>query len=91
MRSEPETQPCTILVVDDEPGPRESLRMILEPLHRVLQAASASEALDALRTEAVDLVTLDLNMPGMRGEELMRQLRNEYPQTEVIVITQGQW
>jgi len=78
---------ATVLVVDDERGPRESLRMILEPLHRVVQAASGAEALQVLRTEQVDLVTLDLNMPGMRGEEVMRTLRCEYPQTEVIVIT----
>ena len=83
-----ETPPCsTILVVDDERGPRESLRMILEPAHEVLQASSAGEALEVMRSVDVDLVTLDLNMPGMRGEELMHALRSEYPQAEVIVIT----
>lgn len=79
--------PATILVVDDERGPRESLRMILEPLHRVVQASSGAEALEVLRSQSVDLVTLDLNMPGMRGEELMRTLRTDHPQAEVIVIT----
>jgi putative two-component system response regulator len=82
-----EPAPATVLVVDDERGPRESLRMILEPLHRVVQASSGAEALEVLRSERVDLVTLDLNMPGMRGEELMRALRAEHPHTEVIVIT----
>jgi putative two-component system response regulator len=78
---------ATVLVVDDERGPRESLRMILEPLHRVVQASSGAEALQVLLSEPVDLVTLDLNMPGMRGEEVMRTLRSEHPQTEIIVIT----
>jgi len=78
---------CSVLVVDDELGPRESLRLILEPIHRVVQASSGAEALEVLRCQPIDLVTLDLNMPGMRGEELMRALRSEYPQTEVIVIT----
>jgi len=77
----------TVLVVDDERGPRESLRMILEPAHRVLLAASGSEALEILRTTPVDLVSLDLNMPGMKGNELMPTLRNEFPQVEVVVIT----
>lgn len=77
----------TILVVDDERGPRESLRMILEPVHRVLQAKSGVEALELLRCETVDLVTVDLNMPGIRGEQLVRTLRSEFPHIGVIVIT----
>jgi putative two-component system response regulator len=78
---------ATILVVDDERGPRESLRMILEPTHRVVQAGSGAEALEILQTDSVDLVTLDLHMPGMRGDDLMRTIRREYPQVEIIVIT----
>jgi putative nucleotidyltransferase with HDIG domain len=78
-----------VLVVDDERGPRESLRMILEPHHRVLQASNATDALDIVRTRPVDLVTLDLKMPGMSGETVMRTLRREFPQVEVIVITGG--
>ena len=77
----------TILVADDERGPRESLRMILEPTHKFLQAESGVEALEILRTESVDLLTLDLNMPGMKGEEVMRTVRAEYPNVEIIVIT----
>ncbi|HTF36108.1 MAG TPA: HD domain-containing phosphohydrolase [Myxococcota bacterium] len=77
----------TVLVVDDERGPRESLRMILEPAHRVLLAVNGSEALEILRTTSVDVVSLDLNMPGMKGSELMSTLRSEFPQVEVVVIT----
>ena len=80
-------EPPTVLVVDDERGPRESLRMILEPHHRVLQAGNATDALEIVRTRPVDLVTLDLKMPGMSGETVMRTLRREFPQIEVIVIT----
>jgi response regulator RpfG family c-di-GMP phosphodiesterase len=81
-----ETQP-TVLVVDDERGSRESLRMILTPHHKVLQAGSGAEALEALRTQRVELMTLDLNMPGMKGEDVMRVVRSEFPHTEIIVIT----
>ena len=78
---------ATVLIVDDERGPRESLRMILAPNHTVLQAECGAEALEILRSNEVDLVTVDLNMPGMRGDELMRVIRSEFPHAEVIVIT----
>jgi len=79
--------PETILIVDDERGPRESLRMILSPNYRVVQAGSGAEALECIRRERVDLITIDLNMPGMHGQELMRTVRSEFPQIEVVIIT----
>jgi putative two-component system response regulator len=82
-----EPRRARILVVDDEFGPRESLRMILRPTYEVLTASDGSEALEILRTTPVDLVTLDLNMPGLQGEELMRVIRREFQAVEVIVIT----
>jgi response regulator RpfG family c-di-GMP phosphodiesterase len=78
---------ATILVVDDERGPRESLRMILRPTYEVFCARDGLEALEILRARPVDLVTLDLNMPGIQGEELMRTIRREFPGVELIVIT----
>ena len=78
---------ATVLVVDDEKGPRESLRMILRPTYEVLCAQDGSEALEILRTEDVDLITLDLNMPGIQGEEIMRTVRRDFPHVELIVIT----
>ena len=77
----------TVLIVDDERGPRDSLRMILSPAYRVLQATSGASALDCLREQKVDLMTLDLNMPGMHGQDLMRTVRAEFPQIEIIIIT----
>ena len=79
--------PETILIVDDERGPRESLRMILASNHRILQASSGAEALECIRREHVDLITLDLNMPGMHGQELMRTVRSEFPHIEIVIIT----
>ena len=78
---------ATVLVVDDERGPRESLRMILAPTYRVLRARSGSEALECLRGESVDVLTLDLKMPGMGGEEVMRTVREEHPHVEIIIVT----
>jgi response regulator RpfG family c-di-GMP phosphodiesterase len=76
-----------VLVVDDERGPRESLRMILSPIYDVKLASSGAEALEVLHTTPVDVVTLDLAMPGLRGQELMRAIRLDFPDIEVIVIT----
>ena len=77
----------SILVIDDEKGPRESLRMILSPAYRVTTAADGIEGMRVLRDTPIDLVTLDLNMPGIGGEELMRAVRREFPNVAVIVIT----
>jgi response regulator RpfG family c-di-GMP phosphodiesterase len=82
-----ESQMATVLIVDDERGPRESLRMILTPTHRVVCARSGSEALELLDREPVDVLTLDLNMPGLAGDEVMRTVREKHPQVEIIVIT----
>lgn len=76
-----------ILVVDDERGPRESLRMILSPSYDVLLAKSGTEALEVLREKPVDLVTLDLNMPDMPAEDVMHAIRSDRPSVEIIVIT----
>ena len=77
----------TILIVEDERGPRESLRLILKPSYDVLLAANGQEALKAIQERPIDLVTLDLNMPGVKGIEVLRSLRTQSPTTEVVVIT----
>ncbi len=76
-----------VLIVDDERGPRESLRMILSPSYDLKLASSGAEALEILHTTPIDVVTLDLAMPGLRGQELMRAIRLDFPDIEVIVIT----
>jgi response regulator RpfG family c-di-GMP phosphodiesterase len=76
-----------VLVVDDERGPRESLRLILEPAYEVQTAENGMEALAQLDQTGADVVTLDLVMPGLRGSELMRTIRAQHSETEVIVIT----
>ena len=87
LRPAPNPDREVVLVVDDERGPRESLRMILQPNYEVLVARDGSEALQLLRSQPVDLVTLDLSMPGIHGEELMRLMRQEFPEVEVVIIT----
>ena len=81
------TQRGVVLVVDDERGPRESLRMILSSGHEVVTAEGVNGALDILRSRAVDLVTVDLNMPGIKGDKLVGIIRQEFPEIEIIIIT----
>jgi len=77
----------TILIVDDEVGPRESLRMILKPIYEVYTAADGHEALRFLHDKNIDLVTLDLKMPGLSGIDVLREIKKFQPDIEVIVIT----
>jgi len=61
--------------------------MLLASSYEVLTAGSGAQALDILRTTPVDVVTLDLNMPGIDGQTLMRTMHHECPHVEIIVIT----
>lgn len=77
-----------ILVTDDEDGIREFVADSLElDGHRVDQASSGEEAIVALGKQSYDLVVTDLSMPGMDGTELLRWIKREQPQVEVIVLT----
>ncbi len=68
--------PATVLVVDDEDAVRKLLRSLLLPEgFRVKEARNASEAEDLLALAGVDVVVLDVNMPGRSGLDLLRQLR----------------
>lgn len=77
----------TILIVEDEAGPRESLRMILKPFYRIYAAPDGEEALRIVQTQDIDLVTLDLNMPGLAGIDVLREIKKRKPEMEVVIIT----
>jgi two-component system KDP operon response regulator KdpE len=67
----------TILAVDDEPQIRRVLRTTLTARgYTILEAKSGEEALEAVRRERVDLVLLDLNLPGISGLETCREIRS---------------
>lgn len=78
-----------ILVVDDDPLIRESLRALLEVLgHAVVEASCGEEALEILtQGEALDGVILDLNMPGLGGAGTLPRLRKLRPGLPVLVAT----
>ncbi len=67
---------ATVLIVDDEPQIRRTMRTTLAThAYAVIEALSGEEALEKIRTEQVDLVLLDVNLPGMSGIETARELR----------------
>lgn len=77
----------TVLVVDDELGVRESLRAILSHDCDVRTASSGEDALAVIQQEAVDLVTLDLRMPGMGGISVLEAIKRHDEDIEVLIIT----
>ncbi len=78
---------ANVLVVDDDLGPRESMRMILKPLHNVYIAEDGQTALRIIRENPIDLVTLDLRMPGMQGIDVLKEIKKFNPNIEVIIVT----
>jgi DNA-binding NtrC family response regulator len=80
----------TVLVVDDEPNIRRTLDMVLDGAgYRVLDSPTAEQALVMLTNPEtpVDLVILDVKLPGMSGLSALEQVREEYPDLPVIVIS----
>jgi signal transduction histidine kinase len=77
-----------ILLVDDEADIRDVLVISLEDMgYRVIAAENAAEALRRFHDHPPDIVLTDIKMPGMDGIELLRNLKRENPETEVIMIT----
>jgi DNA-binding response OmpR family regulator len=77
-----------ILLLDDDPGVRRMLRRVLENEEYLVRSASTgAEALHIAAEEYIDLVLLDLNLPGENGWEVFERLTTENPTMPVIVIT----
>ena len=76
-----------ILVVDDEMGPRESLRIILKPNFDVITVESGETALRELDRFRPDLIFMDIKMPSMDGVEVLRRIKANDPSIEVVMIT----
>src|SRR3972149_12241485 len=77
----------TILVVDDELSVLESFRMILKENYRILTATDGAKALETLRNECVNVVILDIMLPGMSGLEVLHKIKKAYKGVEVIMVT----
>jgi DNA-binding NtrC family response regulator len=76
-----------VLLIDDEPRVRASLKMVLEPTYDVITAADAQEGLDLFRRESPNLVLLDVIMPGTDGLTVLQAMRAEDRSIPVIMLT----
>ena len=77
-----------VLVVDDEPVARQSLSDILRlEGYSVSSAPNGQSAVEFVRTHAVDLMVVDLRMPGMDGLEVIQVVNQTSPDTEIILLT----
>jgi len=83
----PMAQKRSVLIVDDELSVRESLCMILKPKYEVHTAADGREALECIEKDKIDVVTLDLKMPGLSGIDVLQEIKKKYADIEVVVIT----
>jgi two-component system KDP operon response regulator KdpE len=80
--------PLRILIVDDEPPIRRFLRTALAAQdYRVEEAGDGEAALDFLKRNPVDLIVLDLGLPGMDGLEVIRRRREEGDTTPIIILS----
>src|SRR4051812_19182183 len=82
------TEQATILVIDDDQTIRELLNESLaEDGFAVESAATAEEAIGKVRQTPYDAIVTDLNLPGMRGTEVVRQALTIYPEAIIVVMT----
>jgi len=81
-------QAHSVLVVDDEPAVRNALKAVLEQEFRIVLASDGASAIEALRTDKhIEVMLLDMVMPGMHGMEVLRHVRDEFTSVEVIILS----
>lgn len=79
----------TVLIVDDEGTTRDLCRdVVAESGHRTRTASNTEQAIDILEQSPVDILITDMRVPELGGLELLKRVRESYPQTAVIVLTQ---
>lgn len=77
-----------LLLVDDEPDFKEVMLKHLSRMGiRLSVAEGCLEAIETLEAHAIDVVIMDMNMPGVDGIQCLRRVKQRWPQTEVIILT----
>ena len=82
-----ETAPAKILVIDDEVGPRESLRILLKLEFQVFLADSVAKGLKLLQEHQPDVILLDIRMPDMSGIDGLSEIRKLDSDVSVLMLT----
>ena len=78
---------CSILIVDDEKGIRESLRMVLQEQYDLYIAKTGAEALRCFESRSIDLILLDILLPDTDGRLLIQEFKAIDPHVDIIMIT----
>jgi len=78
---------ASILIVDDELGPREALRMILKDDYRISFATNGLEAVEHTKSRPPDLVIMDMKMPVMDGLQALKKIKEINPYISVLMVT----
>jgi signal transduction histidine kinase len=76
-----------LLIVDDEDGPRQSLRVIFKDDYDILMASDGPTAIELARANKVDVAVLDIRMSGMSGIEVLERLKYVNPAIEAVMMT----
>src|SRR5438128_8174972 len=92
LRRATETAPAprrrgTLLIVDDEEGPRQSLQVIFKDDYDILLAGDGAAAIELAQANKVDVALLDIRMSGMSGIEVLERLKYVDPAIEVVMMT----
>ena len=77
----------SVLVVDDETGPRDALKVILRPFFTILLLKAPRARYKVLKEQHIDLITLDQKLPDRQGIDLLQDIKHDYSEVEVIIIT----
>ena len=76
-----------MLVVDDEPGVRASVKMVLDGVCEVVEAADGLAGIESVRSGDVDVCLLDVRLPGMEGIEVLERIKRLDAGLEVVLVT----
>ncbi len=76
-----------LLIVDDDEGPRQSLDLIFRDQYKVTTASSGEEAVALSKKEPFAIAIVDIRMAGLSGIEVLKELKEIFPFTEVIILT----
>ena len=77
----------TLLIVDDEPGPRESLRIVFKDRYNCVTATCGRDGIEYARAHPIDAAILDIKMPDLSGVDVLRELKEIDPNIECVMLT----
>ncbi len=87
MKENTEQKLGNVLIIDDELGPRESIRIVLGGEYNCHLAQDGEEGIEVLKQNPVDLVILDIKMPKIDGIETLRRIKEVNPDVMVVLLT----